>query len=622
MPASKETNDGGLDPEMEIIVSDMETKLRNVITRIIRPTLDQVAAMSERMDAMKKQIDETNGAIAVADVLQQEVQMFVQHAAIASEEVNKRFRQIDDSVAKNYHTITDNKIRLSEVEVKTETVYAEVRRQGREHECIYHEIERVNNTHTSSTRRLDAQIDANSKTTSEKDIEIMEYISKLQVQREELMDDLFGEDKIIPTIRKKHDFLQRHCEPIPTLELGLAMLSKNVEFQSTQTSQCLARGIDLKNDFIETREGVHKQLDDFREDFRVKANQMIAHNTAMMQDIRNDYLEELGETRRLRGEVTAFESQTQGFCQDIKKHVQDTASRVDALNKEMLQDMQEIGAKQKKDKIALDSDLREMRRDEAQNRELSHNIRLNVEYIGRIVGLVLEGERVTNALVVQDYIDRCGERWLGLPGDLGRPAQQSMTASDLLKQRQHPESAVYPAAAADKLAPFDYRKGLAPDSYRPGQVCFRGALYDRPDVLLLHNKLLQKAYKAYSEQPWNSEQAKDSGYRGGISDKVTMQPGANGGPSVGQDAKGIPMSAAKDMMSNGSAWKQMRGSLGQPQAIGSRGGDQGPLGRTEPEEAAGDGEKLPILKLPGISHGHSAKAMGGASLMGRSLTAR
>merc|ERR1712176_884729 len=119
-------------------------------------------------------------------------------------------------------------------------------------------------------------------------------------------------------------------------------------------------------------------------------------------------------------------------------------------------------------------------------------MRTSVDYLGRILGLVLESESLSNAVAIQEFSDRSSERWLTLPCDSARNPGPVCMPSDLAKQRKSDKR----KASND---PVDLRKELvAYDTYKPGQVSYQGGCYNRRDILLLHHKLIEKARKAFN----------------------------------------------------------------------------------------------------------------------------
>jgi len=250
-----------------------------------------------------------------------------------------------------------------------------------------------------------------------------------------------------------------------------------------------------------------------------------------------------------------------------------------------------------------------------------------VEFVSRILGLVLEGNRVTSAMLVQDYSDRQGERWLSLPEELSRRPEQPQLAHNLLKKQGSSGNALtFEKGSGDSLVPIDWRKGLARGSYLPGQVAYQGLVYERRDMLALHHKLLDKAHAAFVKGP-----QEDASNSAAPPPNISAQPGANGGKpgSAGfahnldlsvrgheasrehlllasgedksrEDAK-LSSSMRKGPPSPTGATRLMQrpGSQGQPQAKGSRGTMWGPLGETEPpvegDEAA---QPPPSVQVP------------------------
>lgn len=181
-------------------------------------------------------------------------------------------------------------------------------------------------------------------------------------------------------------------------------------------------------------------------------------------------------------------------------------------------------------------------------------------------------------------------------------------------------------------------------------MIFRGALYEKQDILLMHHKLLQKAQAAFEKGPPRlsgppppplAQSATSSPMLPGASARrpVTLQPGAVGG--VGGGAGKMAMSvgrrellAAPELRAAASAvpdgkeeasedrkatspsarrplLAQRPGSQDQPEAVGSTGSMFGPLGATSQSRAAS-------LKLPAISGGRGGKA----GARGGALTAR
>jgi len=324
-----------------------------------------------------------------------------------------------------------------------------------------------------------------------------------------------------------------------------------------------------------------------------------------MKDIRRDYAEEIDANKTMREEIVNFQRNTDEFCHEISASLKSESRRIDAIHREILQDMDEIQKRRKKDRTGIELELKDTRRQIALEREVSQEVRINVEYLSRIIGLVLEGERLTSAMLVQDFADRSAEKWLSLPVELGRRPQMPQIAESLDQQRhregwnrQRPE-----------LVPIDPRKGLVKSEYLPGQVSYQGVVYERKDFLLLQHKLLQKAHGALVKGPLGDDDSNVA--------TVSGQPGASGGIAVGQvpvnsihtkveeeDEKSKSKPSSPGFRRGGGS-RQRPGSQGQPQAMGSRGTMSGPLGETTPPP--------PPSLLPSEPHGERSNRSSGAA---------
>jgi len=405
--------------------------------------------------------------------------------------------------------------------------------------------------------------------------------------------------------------------------------------------QCL----DVNQEFTNFAKANNKTLGDMRDEFRNKANQLTAHHAALMKKLRFDYAEELDAVKKVRLEINDFQVRTDGFCQELSESLANESRRIDALHRELRRDIDEMHMRRKTERTTLDSDLRDMKRDQSSNKDMCRALRTGVEYLGRLVGLVIESERLASAMLVQDFTDRSGEKWLGMPTDSSRTQQPSVSADDLLEQRRGGLDGDHRHARPSPVS-VDWRRGLLLDTYLPGQVSFQGACYERRDILLLHDRLLQKALAAYQRGPLGEESVSLPISGAGT---VAFQPGAHGVAAAdkkaklqaqpmlsaskvaelqelpkdfGQNAPVPPHSASSFSTDSRRSSRQRPGSQG----LGSRGAMLGPLGETEPvreltdvAEALADAadalariaeSKTPPLKLPSIA------SDGGMSVLG------
>lgn len=639
----------GLGKEFEILASEMETRLRGHILRLVRPTLDHTADMSSRLDELASRVDKHEDLIGIAEVLRGEVSQQKEMSRIIQESIDKRDHAMRDFESKSNEQHAQVNFNVREVEDKLEKIRGESRKQSRDIERIWEETSRLLAFLEEQSERSRTETETLNRRTEKTREEILAVVEALQGHHNALMDELFGEDRVLAKLRSDIKALDFVYESLPAAEKKLGKAARDIEILQEKAEKTTGEILDHKDifeDFTKKNEADFKLL---RDDAKIRANQLTAHHAAIMGDIRNDYIEEINAARNIRKEVSDIQVKTIAFCDKLSKNSDSEAARIDSLSRELREDMEDLHRKRKKDRTNVDGELFELRRDQHSTRDFSQTLRVSVEYLGRIIGLVLEGEKLACAMSIQDYTDRKAERWMVLPDMNERPAQPPATAEQLTEQHRQ---GVQVDEEDGRLHPVDWRKGLALDSYKPGPVAFRGVPYKRRELLLLHHKLLHKAHKAYSERWSTTDATAMRGNTANIQDvaeygSVRGQPCANGGMSAGRqvqasqsdklwplptkpasvefgdddDDSRLKAHLAASRANAGS--RQRPGSQGQPSAGGSRGTMHGSLGETEPPLGmpAYDGldgptrtgilsprldgptrtGKTPPLKLPGLA---------------------
>jgi len=582
------------------MASEMETRLRGAILRIVRPSLDQVGDISMRLQALQETAERHEEVILMAEKLREEVHQNGELAAVLAEQMQKRENQ-----ARAFELETSNMLRAlgdrsSDLEKRLDEQQVDIRKQARDVARTWEEAHRLQQQHDESHRKVVDTIISGSKRSEKNREEDLELIRELQRQRDALLLDIFGEGKGLTKLRQDLIQLQNFVAPLPGMESSL---------QSALDRMCLLeKHLSESGEELRVQREAHEEfhahikqkLLDMQDEFRRDTNRLAARHAVLMKEVRQAYSAELNAAKQANLDVTRFQESTEAFCKDIAESVARESRRLDALHREICQDMEEINKKRKKDRNAVDCDVSDVRRDIAEQQEMQQAIQASLEYFGRILGLVLEGERVASAISIQDFSDRKSQQWLALPSDAGREPPPSCPP-ELLEQRSL-QCSDGRGPAREEVIPIDWRKGLLKAGYIAGQVPYGGQLYDRRDMLLLHSKLLQKAHAAFERGPPGAMPSSATAAAG--------QPGANGGAAAGPAPAARPGKARREsaeeaaedprlLCAGPTASRQRPGSQGQPQALGSRGSMGGPLGDTVPPGQQ-SGSQRPSLRLPSI----------------------
>eukprot|EP00927_Polykrikos_kofoidii_P066065 TRINITY_DN61727_c0_g1_i1.p1 TRINITY_DN61727_c0_g1~~TRINITY_DN61727_c0_g1_i1.p1 ORF type:complete len:687 (+),score=108.99 TRINITY_DN61727_c0_g1_i1:158-2218(+) len=590
--------------EMEVVIAEMETRLRASTLRILRPVLDKTADTASRLEDLAEEQSRHAEVIHMAEHLRTEVQRLAEYTQRLQGQTQAQTKQVDDLQMSVTNSTRELNSSLSDLERRIVAGDAEHRKQDRVIARIWEETARLQQQQVEASKKIWAGIDANAKVNQTMNEEVRHLIFELEQQRDLILQELFDENKSVSKLRNGLTSLELFVKPLPELDTAVSKLNDKVDVLREEADDCARTCADVKQGFNDFKNYNEKVLDTMRGDFRHKSNELTAHHASLMKTMRADYENELKVVQKLRGESRTMQAKTDSFCQSMAETCESTNRVIEAVQKEIRYDMQELNHRRTKDRLAVDSELKSLHQLSTEGQEFSQRLRSSIEFIGQIVGLVLEGERVASAMSVQEYFDRANEKWLTLPRDLHRSEAASMTANAL--EGKPPRTTGLSDGivfSSDGLAQVDFRKGFHYDEYRPGQVTFGGVAYSRRDILLLHHKLLQKAHEFYTHGPEETVQASVGG-----EGTVSLQPSARGGTGAGKSQPNPPyipaacplpaklpenvLVAADELrsaksttspspMSGGS--RQRHGSHGQPQALGSRGASSAwGLGETEP----------------------------------------
>lgn len=634
--------------ELEVQLADMETRLRQTILRIIRPVLDQAADVSLRIDELNIKVDSYDQVMLTAQLLQEEVTQQKEFNIVITDQLSTHDQQARTFEKSTVGSLAELRAGKDTIDQKLEDHHAEMRKQSRELVRMWDEAGLAQAQHDDANKLVWEGMATNSRVEEKARDEIMDLVRELQREREELMEELFGEGKGLTELNRELTLLTKFCAPLPAVEKKLKETVEHFTIlqgkQQENSAFCIKNKDELTAFVDETREEIVAMKAEFKDD----SNRLIAHNACIMKDIRQDYMQEIEAAKKIRSEIDNIQEFTRKFCDEVSEGQQTESRRIDALQKSVVTDIEEMQKKRKKERTTTEAELKSLREEFELTNESSQQVRINVEYLSRILGLVLESERVASAVHVQDFTDRGAERWLTLPADAeGRHAPPSQSAGALLDERKRMQQSGKESfhKATSEVVSIDWRKGLAKCEYLPGGVSFGGTVYERRDILLLHHRLLQKAHDAFMKGPGNDEV-------GLVSLSITRQPGANGGAAAGEDlthssplaksnerrslakkvdeeSEDLKLAATSSFHNSSRSSRQRAGSQGQPQAMGSRGTMSGPLSETvpSPEVVSASARGPAPLKLPAIdgmlSNSILSNAASGISRNYRkSLTAR
>lgn len=599
--------------ELEVLLAEIENRLRRTILRIIRPTLDQTADIAARLASINQKVEHHEENLDACEQLRLDVKKQEEVTSVLKDQLSAQYDQTRNFEFVTTEHLTNLRSGNLVLEQKLEEHQSEIKRVSREGVRTNEEVERMRSELDNTTQKMYQDINGCFKVVDQNRNELLERVAQIDKARIDLIDDLFGEDKGITKIRHDIYLIQEFMRPLPEVEAGVADLVQKTGVLKNRQDDCEKFCVDAKFSYGEFTEHCEHRLHEMSEEFRKGMNELVAHHGSLLKVMRSDFAAELQASREMRSQITNVEGKTQQFCNEMAECVEAVSNRISATQRELAQDIEDLGKKRKKDRNAFDGELRDMKRDVSIQQEIVSSFHGSLAHFGRLMGLTLESQKIVSAMHVQDYADRCSERWLGLPIDLGRRAAPAHTADmvDKLPCRSglEPSSRNAGNPTMHNLVPIDTKKGLLKVEYLPGPIAYGGKQYDRKDFVVLLDRLLQRAHSAFEKGPPKDPSAALSAAH--LLPAVPSQPGARGGDAALAQAvshghsparprklaEGLPDDDSEDPKStaassnmhryssqNGS--RQRPGSRDQPQGTGSRGTMFGSLGETSPPDSA------------------------------------
>mmetsp|Transcript_70171 Transcript_70171/g.195254 ORF Transcript_70171/g.195254 Transcript_70171/m.195254 type:complete len:716 (+) Transcript_70171:61-2208(+) len=489
--------------ESEVIASEMETRLRQMITRILRPSLEEIRRHKLELDSLRAQVERHECTMAMAEQLREMVDGQKQFADVLADTFNTHQKQSLEFQQSTLKALLDLRLLTGERDNRLEEMHAALTQVNREASRFGEEIHRLEQQQIQSTARLMKSLNDNVRHIVKTESELMEHIRELQRYREDIMEELFADNRLIAKIKLDLKQLAEFVKPLPELKERLDKACVDVSDLQKQAIEALSHFDAIESRVEDFQTSIAKELVNVQESFKKQSNELLAHHAAVMKSIREDYAQEINASKLAWTDFTAFRLKTEKFCNELVGLINGLSERIDAVQRELVTDVDEVRRRSKSERTGLSKSLDELRCDMAVNWEASQALRMTTAYLDRLLGLVLEGERVTNAMILQDFADRSGERWLGLPSNRARTAQPAMTAEDL--QKQGGSRHRHTAPTQSDLVKIDHRGALCNDLYLPGKVSYGDRLFERQDLLLLHSRLLQKAHAAYKQNLHRSD---------------------------------------------------------------------------------------------------------------------
>jgi len=266
------------------------------------------------------------------------------------------------------------------------------------------------------------------------------------------------------------------------------------------------------------KHSVDTSLEDLKAHFKTATNAVAAHNSVMMQQVRNSYKEELDAAAKTRADVMKFIEATKSNLQDLERTQQDQNARTEEALRSIQEEVGDVGRMRKRDKNSSDVEQSNMKEQLNQVCVTSKDVAKALEHLSSVIWMVVQSEAASSALHIQDDSDRSKVALMGY-----KTNKQSGVAS--ARSKSQSKTSCNHQSGANPQAAEDYASGpvisvdqrclscsgnaqtilsgfkMACLEYAPGPVSFAKKVWHRAELLDWRNKLLHQAHEALQSGP-------------------------------------------------------------------------------------------------------------------------
>lgn len=349
--------------------------------------------------------------------------------------------------------------------------------------------------------------------TSKTDMEVK--LVDLEIRINKLGDDLWGEEtgmsKVVYDLATTNEAVNTVATELKSMRLDKANVR---QLQAVQEE--VNRFMQDANSNVSTlRETVDRMLSDMKAHFKTATNTVAAHNASMLQEVRSSYQKELSEVGKLRDLVQGFMADERMMTERLQQSLMQSQQSTEVMVQKVVADFEDFSKSRRRDRNSGETELKSVLEQLAALKQSSTTLATSMEHLGSVIWMVVQSERASSALDVQDHADRARVALVGFKDPVSAPGVAKVSAKGK-KDGERPTSSDQPGIGPNGgVINLDQRclscsgngqtvlSGfkMACLQYMPGPVTFARKTYDRGDLLNARERLLDQAHEALQHGP-------------------------------------------------------------------------------------------------------------------------
>lgn len=504
--------------EREIEQADFEVKLRQYTLDLIQPTIRRSALMEQEFGLMKEEMSKMSQQMLEMGQLALKVELQIAQVAGFQEDMSKWDNQrlawqasATESLAAAHQDLDTFRHQL---ERQDASIYGIQRTTDR----VVGELARVQSMSDSLREHVEIRLSQTAKMASSDKTDIEMKLVDLEARHNRLSDDFWGEEtglsKVVQEVAKTNDIVSNIAAEIRQMRQQKASIT---QLQAVQEEVNVFMQ-EANGNVASMKQMVDTMMSDVKQHFKTATNTVAAHNAAMIQEVRASYQEELNESAKLRAQVLSFMNEEKINRAQVEENFTESQLHTEELCKKVCSEVEEVGKLRRRDRNTSEVEIKSLHEQLATVRSTSQMVASSLETLSSVLWMVVQSERASSALDLQDNDDRARIALFGFreqaPPVGSRSKGRGASAGG---DRDRGDRTDRPGGAVINV---DQRclscSGQAPQvmsgfkmaclQYMPGPVSFARRSYDRGELCSLRERLLHQAHEALQTGPLSFEQ--------------------------------------------------------------------------------------------------------------------
>lgn len=539
--------------EEEVRQAEMESRLRRMITEVLKPSIVKVTRLQTDHEIMCEKFQEMIDSHEEVRSAQKEAKEHSEVIGVFKGKLTEFWafsNQLEDKITAYQKTAIQ---RMEEMEHACELNKSGSLRLGRNLDRALQDMDRINANIKGMQVSLEKGIQKNKERMDTEIRQMHINVGEIRDLHSKLEIEIWGPEdcsdisppclrKLDMQMRKQTSLVSEALEDIVALQKLDGELMAVVKRANSSEGQIK----ELQTNAKDLGERVEVCAQEAKNDFKQASNLMAAFSANLVREARHSFKDELKHAQQMQKEVDDFVKQTQATIVESDEFVKSLSKQLEAMVREVRFDLDGFDQKRHRDKQGLEEQMRDLQHRVAGAADSSEFMLRGLEHVSGVISMSLQSERMSVALDLQDFVERKETAYVGV--------RESPVETVRLRQLRSEKGIRQPGVDPEALHRI---------LYQPQAVQYQGAGFERPQLLALREKLVHVAQEVLQQGPElkGPRRVPDNGFSDqfmGAPPRIPSgehtrastparpgsrgQPGARGSPLLGLDGPAPAMS--------------------------------------------------------------------------------